>query len=151
MTSTEITVSSNISPWAPGSPATLVKMRNRVSYLVYMCTLGAGRMLIKSIIIVWVFFNLMAWKASWAHRTGENEKKKIMIKWKSRSKRPAPVIYTVDKYEWRYERCISKLSHEIYVERLQTVSVNVNDAHDARWMDVLEKLQGLPGFLMGLL
>ena len=26
--------------------------------------------------------NLMAWKASWAHRTGENEKKKIIIKLK---------------------------------------------------------------------
>ena len=38
-------------------------------------------------------------------------------------------IYTVDKYEWRYERCISKLGHEIYVDGLQTVSVNVNDAH----------------------
>ena len=64
---------------------TLVKMRNRVSYLVYMYTLGAGRILIKSIIIV-CLLNLMAWKASCAHRTGENEKKmkmkkkKIMIK-----------------------------------------------------------------------
>ena len=47
-----------------------------------MYTLGAGRILIKSIIIVY-FFNLMAWKASWAHRTGENKKKdndKIKIK-----------------------------------------------------------------------
>ena len=50
-----------------------------VSYLVYMYTLGAGRILIKSNIIV-CLLNLMAWKASWAHRTGENEKKKIMIK-----------------------------------------------------------------------
>ena len=32
-------------------------------------------MLIKSIIIV-CLLNLLAWKASWAHRTGENEKKK---------------------------------------------------------------------------
>ena len=39
-----------------------------------MYTLGAGRILIKSIIIVCVS-NLLAWKASWAHRTGENEKK----------------------------------------------------------------------------
>ena len=40
-----------------------------------MYTLGAGRILIKSIIIV-CLLNLMAWKASWAHRTGENEEKK---------------------------------------------------------------------------
>ena len=39
-----------------------------------MYTLGAGRILIKSIIIV-CLLNLMAWKASWAHRTGENEEK----------------------------------------------------------------------------
>ena len=39
-----------------------------------MYTLGAGRILIKSIISV-CLLNLMAWKASWAHRTGENEKK----------------------------------------------------------------------------
>ena len=39
-----------------------------------MYTLGAGRILIKSIIFV-CLLNLMAWKASWAHRTGENEKK----------------------------------------------------------------------------
>ena len=32
-------------------------------------------MLIKSNIIV-CLLNLMAWKASWAHRTSENEKKK---------------------------------------------------------------------------
>ena len=44
----------------------------------YMYTLGAGRILIKSIIIV-CLLNLMAWKASCAHRTGENEKK-MMIK-----------------------------------------------------------------------
>ena len=52
----------------------MVKMRDRVSYLVYMYTLGAGRILIKSIIIV-CLLNLLARKASWAHRTGENEKK----------------------------------------------------------------------------
>ena len=40
-----------------------------------MYTLGAGRIFIKSIIIV-CLLNLMAWKASWAHRTGENEGKK---------------------------------------------------------------------------
>ena len=40
-----------------------------------MYTLGAGRILIKSIIIVCIL-NLMEWKASWAHRTGENEEKK---------------------------------------------------------------------------
>ena len=62
-----------------GNPVILVKIRNGVSYLVYMYTLGAGRILIKSIIIL-CFFNLMAWRASWAHRKGENEKKKIMIK-----------------------------------------------------------------------
>ena len=39
-----------------------------------MYTLGAGRILKKSNIIV-CLLNLMAWKASWAHRTGENEKK----------------------------------------------------------------------------
>ena len=39
-----------------------------------MYTLGAGRILIKSIIIV-CLLHLLAWKASWAHRTGENEKK----------------------------------------------------------------------------
>ena len=39
-----------------------------------MYTLGAGRILIKSNIIV-CLLNPMAWKASWAHRTGENEKK----------------------------------------------------------------------------
>ena len=39
-----------------------------------MYTLGTGRILIKSNIIV-CLLNLMAWKASWAHRTGENEKK----------------------------------------------------------------------------
>ena len=44
-----------------------------------MYTLGAGRILIKSIITV-CLLNLMAWKASLAYRTGENEKKKIMIK-----------------------------------------------------------------------
>ena len=42
-------------------------------------------------IIIGCLLNLMAWKASWAHRTGENEKKKIMIKEKSRSKHRAPV------------------------------------------------------------
>ena len=39
-----------------------------------MYTLGAGRILIKSNIIV-CLLNLMARKASWAHRTDENEKK----------------------------------------------------------------------------
>ena len=39
-----------------------------------MYTLGAGRKLIKRNIFV-CLLNLMAWKASWAHRTGENEKK----------------------------------------------------------------------------
>ena len=39
-----------------------------------MYNLGAGRILIKSIIIVCIL-NLMAWKAGWAHRTGENGKK----------------------------------------------------------------------------
>ena len=39
-----------------------------------MYTLGVGRILIQSIIIV-CFLNPMAWKAGWAHRTGENGKK----------------------------------------------------------------------------
>ena len=57
-----------------------------------MYTLGAGRILIKSIIIV-CLLNLMAWKARWGHRTGENEKKKDNDKIKkSRSKRRAPVV-----------------------------------------------------------
>ena len=57
-----------------------------------MYTLGAGRILIKRIIIV-CLLNLMTWKASWAHRTGENEKKKDNDKIKkSRSKRRAPVV-----------------------------------------------------------
>ena len=50
-------------------------MRNGVSYLMYIYTLGAGKILIKSIIIV-CLLNRMAWKVSRAHRTGENEKKK---------------------------------------------------------------------------
>ena len=45
--------------------------RNRQTH----CTLSAGRILIKSIIIV-CLLNLLAWKASWAHRTGENDEKK---------------------------------------------------------------------------
>ena len=49
-----------------------------------MYTLGAGGILIKKIIIV-CFFNLMAWKASWAHRTGENGKKKDNDKIKKKS------------------------------------------------------------------
>ena len=56
-----------------------------------MYTLGAGRILIKSIIIV-CLLNLMAWKASWAHRTGENGKKDNDKIKKSRSKRRAPVV-----------------------------------------------------------
>ena len=60
-----------------GNPVTLVKMRNRVSYLVFMYTLGAGRILINKSIIIVCLLNLLTWKASWAHRTGENEKKKI--------------------------------------------------------------------------
>ena len=56
-----------------------------------MYTLDSGRILTKSIIIV-CLLNLLAWKASWAHRTGETGEKKIMIKLKkSRSKRRAPV------------------------------------------------------------
>ena len=55
-----------------------------------MYTLGAGKILIKSIIIV-CLLNLLARKASWAHRTVENEKKKDNDKIKSRSKRRAPV------------------------------------------------------------
>ena len=42
---------------------------------MYMYTLGAGKILIKSIIIM-CLLNLLARKASWVYRTGENEKKK---------------------------------------------------------------------------
>ena len=45
-------------------------------YLAYMFTLGAGRILIKIVIVV-CLLSLMAWKSSWAHRTGENGKKMI--------------------------------------------------------------------------
>ena len=41
----------------------------------------------------------MAWKASWAHRTGENEKKKILINFKNRSERRAPVVFTALLFE----------------------------------------------------
>ena len=58
-----------------------------------MYTLGAGIILIKSIIIV-CLLNLLAWKASWAHRTGE--KKEDNDKIKSRSKRRAPVVLSLD-------------------------------------------------------
>ena len=58
----------------------LVKMRNRVSYLVYMYTFNRRRENFDKKYYNCVFFNLMAWKASWAHRTDENEKKKIMMK-----------------------------------------------------------------------
>ena len=34
----------------------------------------------------------MAWKASWAHRTGENEGKKDNDKMENRFKRLAPVV-----------------------------------------------------------
>ena len=54
-----------------------------------MYTSGAGRIFIKSNIIE-CLLNLMAGKASWAHRTGEN-KKRDNDKIKSRSKRRAPV------------------------------------------------------------
>ena len=56
-----------------------------------MYTSGAGRILLKSNIIV-CLLNLMAWKASWAHRTGEKEEKKDNDKIKNRSKRRAPVV-----------------------------------------------------------
>ena len=64
-----------------------------------MYTLGAGRIFIKSIIIV-CLLNLMAWKASWAHRTGENEEKidkKDNDKIKNRSKRRAPMLHSVER------------------------------------------------------
>ena len=67
-------------------------MSNGVSYLVYMYTLGVGRILIKSFIIV-CFLNPMAWKDGWAHRTGENENEDN-DKIKNRSKRRAPVLKT---------------------------------------------------------
>ena len=49
-----------------------------------MSTLGAGRILIKNIIIV-CLLNLMAWKASCAHRTGENA-----IKYNDKIKKMGP-------------------------------------------------------------
>ena len=55
-----------------------------------MYTLGAGRILTKSNILV-CLLNLMARKASCAHRTGENGKKKDNDKIK-KSKRRAPVV-----------------------------------------------------------
>ena len=56
-----------------------------------MYTLGAWRIFIKSNIIV-CLLNLMAWKASWAHRTGENEEKKDNDKMKNLPKHQAHVI-----------------------------------------------------------
>ena len=53
-----------------------------------MYTLGVGRIFIKKSIIIVCLLNLMAWKASWAHRTGENEEKDN-DKIKNRSKRQA--------------------------------------------------------------
>ena len=70
-----------------------------------MYTLGAGRIIIKSIIIV-CLLNLMAWKASWAHRTGENEeRKKDNDKIKNRSKRRAPVVCSgvIDAINRKYQ------------------------------------------------
>ena len=45
----------------------------------------------------------MAWKASWANRTGENEKKEeILIKFKNRSERRAPVLHNrLEEFEIR--------------------------------------------------
>ena len=40
-----------------------------------MYTLGARRILKKKCLIIVCLLNLMAWKASWAHRTCENGKK----------------------------------------------------------------------------
>ena len=81
MTSVEITVICNISPRVPENHVALVKMRNVVSYLVSLYTLDAGRIMIEMIIIMCCLIQ-MALKASWAHRTGENEKKekRVMIK-----------------------------------------------------------------------
>ena len=56
-----------------------------------MYTLGAGRILKKNTISV-CLLNLMAWNASWAHRTCENEIKDYDKIKKSRSKRRAPVM-----------------------------------------------------------
>ena len=66
-----------------------------------MYTLGAGRILIKSIIIV-CLLNLLAWKASWAHRTGETEKKDNDKIKKSRSKRRAPVVCMITRERTSY-------------------------------------------------
>ena len=57
----------------------LDKKRNRVSYLVSLYTLDAGSILIESIMIMYRL-NLMAWKASLAHRRDEMEKKIMILK-----------------------------------------------------------------------
>ena len=62
-----------------------------------MYTLGAGRIFIKSIVIV-CLLNLMALKASWAHRTGENEEKKDNDKIKNRSTCRGPVVQTEHRH-----------------------------------------------------
>ena len=80
-----------------------------------MYTLGAGRILIKSIINV-CLLNLLAWKASWAHRTGENGKKdndEIKI---SQSKRRAPVFWSVanNKGAADLHFCLSQMRNTVF-------------------------------------
>ena len=72
------------------NPVALVKMRNGVSYLVYMYTLGAGRILIKSIIIVCYWHGRLAGLTEQVKMKKKEDNDKI--KKKSRSKRRAPVI-----------------------------------------------------------
>ena len=85
-----------------------------------MYTLGAGRILIKSILIV-CLLNLMPWKASWAHRTGENEKKKDNDKIKNRSKRRAPVA-EIALLHSRFNLSITRLAISLH----QTQYRNIN-------------------------
>ena len=79
MTSVEIMVSCTISSLALGNPVALVKMRNRVPNLVSSNPTTKERYLIVC------YLNL----TSWAHRTGENEKRNHKT---CRSKRRVPVV-----------------------------------------------------------
>ena len=87
-----------------------------------MYTLGAGRILIKSNIIV-CLLNLMAWKASWAHRTGENEKKDNDKIKKSRSKRRAPVVYPLSTSSLRSNGSVNNTGGNFGIPHMQTAVV----------------------------
>ena len=91
-----------------------------------MYTLGAGRILIKSIIIV-CLLNLMAWKDSWAHRTGENEKKNDKIKKSVQTSSACDrcVRATVSKYFALYttERCGQIFACSVFISAQNSLSV----------------------------